>query len=854
MRIAFHSPLPPERSGIADYSFELLAELRDRVDVVAVVPDSRLVTAHVPDGVELVGLESADALRADCDLYQMGNNPKYHRSFWSRAFDEPGLLVLHDPSLADITSEMCGGADGAIFRAEVAYDRPDIAPDDDLPLVDSGDGRKDLDRLQVLLARRIVESNIRTLVHSSAMAREMRHRYGEVDVQTIQLPAPVLAGPHGGRERAPGEIVFGVFGGINYYKRVRPLVDAFAELRSRHPLARMVVAGRADDHLLERELRAFAARPELAGSLEVKTDLTLVELEREMLACDVGISLRWPTAGEMSATLMRTLGAGKPAIVSDVLQFRELDERYCWRVTTDFAEEHEHLVSLMARAAADLDGCRRAGEAARAFVAAEATYSVVADRYVEHLAHCASVRDRARAAHRSRSLRARRSAGVNVVCPVDGSEVAEAARRSVDVLRALDVDVVVVPVPPAMPAAGFERLEAWRELAGPGRDRPSAPHRRAPVQRPGRARTGATAPSAVERERAMRAAIRALDPADRWIQSSGPHAVDLLFVDPNEVLRYGRLARVRRDRGRRVVPVIVPDSVPLPAAYDELFEVAERVAVPSEFAADVARLGAASPVEVVAWLARPGACEQSEPAEPCTFVVVVDEGTTVARANPRAAIAAYRAAFAPVERGAIARLVVVLAGSGRRLEARAELAEELARLPGELVVDPEPAALARIVARADVYVSLHRAEGFGLRLADAMAAGKAVIATGWSGNLDYMDARCACLVGYEVAGMGGGEHYLDGYADLVRERGSFWVEPDVDGAARWMRLLAADAASRERLGAAAAARVGPLLAPAEVGPALRALVERVDAERPAGAPPAPAVRWPPPPAASGGAR
>ncbi|MDA8292448.1 MAG: hypothetical protein M0Z33_12335, partial [Actinomycetota bacterium] len=505
MRVAFYSPLPPERSGIADYSFELLQELRERVDVAAVVPDALLASARVPDGVELVGRSLADGLDVACNLYQMGNNPKYHRSFWARAFDEPGLLVLHDPSLADITGEMCGGADGAIFRAEVAYDRPDLQPGEDLPLVDVGDGRKDLDRLEVLLARRILESNIRTLVHSSAIARELRRRYRDVDVQTVPLPAPVLADPRAPIARAEGEIVFGVFGGINYYKRVRPVVDAFVELRARHPRARMVVAGRADDHLLERELRAVASRPELDGSLVVKTDLTLAELEREMLACDVGISLRWPTAGEMSATLMRTLGAGRAAIVSDVLQFRELDERYCWRVTTDFDAEHAELVAVMDRAARDTGACRRAGEAARAFVEAEATYSAVADRYVEHLAHCASRRGAAREVHRHRSLRASRPLGVNVVCPVDGSEVAEGARRAVDALRAAGVDVVVVPVPPPDPPPGFEHLAYWRDLppVRPG-ERARGPARRSAVRRAAHVRTGARPLDEAERVRAVR--------------------------------------------------------------------------------------------------------------------------------------------------------------------------------------------------------------------------------------------------------------------------------------------------------------------------------------------------------------
>ena len=415
MRIAFVSPLPPERTGIGDYGYELLEELRHLVDVTAVVRDDLVGSDRAPEGVEVIGLSSLDAAAFDCSVYQMGNNPKYHRFLFQRALDEPGLLVLHDPSLADFYAEMCGHAKSSVFREEIAYDSPDIGLDDELPLVDVGNGRKDLDRLRVLLARRMIAASLRTLVNSEAMAHEMQRRYPGADVQAIQLPAPVLSEL---ADRSPprrGEVVFGVFGGINYYKRVRPLVDAFLEVRREFPLARMVVAGRADELPLEREVRAIAAHAELGGSLEVRTNLTLPELEREMLQSDVGISLRWPTAGEMSATLMRTLGAGRPAIVSDVRQFQELDERFCWRVPVEFDREYDALVSMMRSIALDPARCRIAGAEARRFVEREATYGVVARRYVEHVEECVLLKRQVNSSGRAPTPRQTPVLGVNVV-------------------------------------------------------------------------------------------------------------------------------------------------------------------------------------------------------------------------------------------------------------------------------------------------------------------------------------------------------------------------------------------------------------------------------------------------------
>ncbi|MDA8290752.1 MAG: glycosyltransferase [Actinomycetota bacterium] len=303
------------------------------------------------------------------------------------------------------------------------------------------------------------------------------------------------------------------------------------------------------------------------------------------------------------------------------------------------------------------------------------------------------------------------------------------------------------------------------------------------------------------------------------------------------------------------MPVVLPGSVPLPPSFEGLLEVATTVVAPSEFAASVARLGAPCPVEVVHFPTRgAGRAEPAAPGAPCTFLTVVDAGTPVAQANPRAVVSAFREAFGPAARGSLARLLVVLAGAGSRLEARSELEAETARVGGELVADCGAGRVDELVAAADVYVSLHRATGFGLRMADAMAAGRPVVATGWSGSLDFMGPRSACLVGYTVAPLLGGELYEDARADVVRDRGAFWVEPDVAGAARWMRQLAADAGYRARVGASAARQVQESLAPEVVGPALRSLVERVEALPVAADAIGRAVRWPPPRSAAGGAR
>lgn len=102
-----------------------------------------------------------------------------------------------------------------------------------------------------------------------------------------------------------------------------------------------------------------------------------------------------------------------------------------------------------------------------------------------------------------------------------------------------------------------------------------------------------------------------------------------------------------------------------------------------------------------------------------------------------------------------------------------------------------------LYAAADVYVSLHRAEGLGLGMMEAMALGKPVIATGWSGNLSFMDHRCACLVGYRLIPANG---TIDQYRHEKLCPGGVWAEPDIEDAAAWMRRLIDDHSLRAEIG------------------------------------------------------
>jgi glycosyltransferase involved in cell wall biosynthesis len=127
-----------------------------------------------------------------------------------------------------------------------------------------------------------------------------------------------------------------------------------------------------------------------------------------------------------------------------------------------------------------------------------------------------------------------------------------------------------------------------------------------------------------------------------------------------------------------------------------------------------------------------------------------------------------------------------------------------------------------LLSACDAVVSLHRSEGFGLILAEAMFLGKPVIATGWSGNMDFMTSENSCLVAYELV-------MLDRTYGPYRT-GQQWANPDIDDAARQMRRVVDDADFRNEIASRARDTIRTKFTPAAGGARYRdrlAIVDRV---------------------------
>ena len=244
--------------------------------------------------------------------------------------------------------------------------------------------------------------------------------------------------------------------------------------------------------------------------------------------------------------------------------------------------------------------------------------------------------------------------------------------------------------------------------------------------------------------------------------------------------------------------------------------------VPSHFTAEAVRPIATGPVHVVPHPLPPVAPRHRARSDyglpEDTFLVgsMFDMRSGFARKNPLAAIAAFRRAF-----GEDRKKHLVLKVS--HLNTAPEQARQLQdAIFGSANISLHEQSLAREdlqgwISNLDAVISLHRAEGFGLVAAEAMQLGRPVIATNWSGNLDFMTPHNSVLVSYSLTPA------MDpqGIYQFSTQR---WAEPDVEDAAAWLTRLAEEPDLRRRLGRQAAADIARLLSPSVYQARVKALL------------------------------
>lgn len=421
-RLAWFSPLPPVKTGIAGRSAELVDALRGRGYHIDTYPEQRahdFPWRHRLDPYALV-------------VYQFGNS-SHHDYEWAYALRYPGLVVLHDTHLHHARAAfLLREKRVADYRTEFSRSHPAVSADVAEIAVAGFDSAL---YYRWPMVRSLVDASRFVAVHGDGARAELIEalstrnpttpnsappdsqkivsvRLGEGELVSAEREARARLDVRAKYGIDQDAVLFGCFGGLTPEKRIAQILTAFQATLPHAPNARLLLAGSPARHFDAHAAAAalgVAEQVTFTGYLETDDELT-----DHIAASDVSLNLRWPTARETSGPWLRALAAGKATVITDLVHltgFTSLDPRTWavqegggWRVedgsvevqsshlppstlhppvsvAIDILDEDHSLRLAMRRLAVDADLRARLGRAAREYWAREHTVDRMADDY-----------------------------------------------------------------------------------------------------------------------------------------------------------------------------------------------------------------------------------------------------------------------------------------------------------------------------------------------------------------------------------------------------------------------------------------------------------------------------------------
>ena len=372
-RIAFVSPLPPQRSGVADESYRLIAALTHHCDVDVFVEGDAAPLVKAPPGAlvkPLHELEAIEAARGGYDrvVYCIGNS-EFHAGALAMLRRRPGVVLAHDVRLTGLywtCSLFRPDLEPRSFHEALHEMYPGLPPE-----VGSGGGIsfEESDRYGVYMAKEVLALSERYLVHSlhaSTLARLDANPGDECKIRVVPYAniSPdefIVTRPNG------SQTLIGTFGMVAQTKQVHKLVEAFAHVLPRRPEALLAIVGAAPGEY-GHAVRERANELGLGHATRFTGFIGEPRFRAWLEHAAVAVQLRDLSNGESSAVVARCLAAGVPTIVTNLGSAAELPDECVLKISRDvtpdaLADEILTLVADRSRRshlrAASLDFARR---------------------------------------------------------------------------------------------------------------------------------------------------------------------------------------------------------------------------------------------------------------------------------------------------------------------------------------------------------------------------------------------------------------------------------------------------------------------------------------------------------------
>lgn len=388
LRLAHIGPLPPERTGVADYSAELIFELTRwyQIDVIVKDKDTEMSDRYVRANCRVRSVEEfkRDAYSYDRILYHMGNST-FHAHIFSLIDDYPGVVVLHDFFLSNIQAhrEMHGMAPNswvyALYRShgyhavQQRYESPD----------GSAVGWHYPANLGVLQAAQgiIVHSE-----HSRALAQKWYGKDAAIDWTVIPLlRRPAVQVTRGmarvGLGLGEDDLLICSFGMTGPTKLSHRLLDAwFASPLSHNPRAYLVFVGQNDDGDYGRALLRTISAKGAMDRIRITGWANADTFRHYLAAVDIGVQLRTLSRGEISGAALDCMNYGVATVVNAHGGMKDIDPTAVWRLPDEFQDND--LVDALTALAGDKDRRRALGARAQEIIHTRHAPRACAEKYV----------------------------------------------------------------------------------------------------------------------------------------------------------------------------------------------------------------------------------------------------------------------------------------------------------------------------------------------------------------------------------------------------------------------------------------------------------------------------------------
>ena len=269
-----------------------------------------------------------------------------------------------------------------------------------------------------------------------------------------------------------------------------------------------------------------------------------------------------------------------------------------------------------------------------------------------------------------------------------------------------------------------------------------------------------------------------------------PNKINLLSCQPSFLFE-SMISQINIDnlKGRYNIAFWLWELDKIPEEFKDSFKYVNEIWTPSNFVKEAFEKETDLPVKVIPYGINTNKNEKltrkdfNIPEDKFVYLSMFSSKSSSERKNPMAAIDAFIKAFNDKKDDVF--LVIKINGSYKKdLDI---LNEKLKGVSNYIIIDKvlSQEDIYSLISLCDVFVSLHRSEGFGFPIAEAMSLGTVPIATNYSGNIDFMNEDNSCLVNYKMIS-------IESDVDLVYKKGNHWAEPNIEEAAKYMVKLYKD--------------------------------------------------------------